>query len=71
MSFRAGDIHILQMNVAVSGKVRACKAREAALGYELGAIAIPWFKQILKVFICGLAQHNGLILKVLWVKRTD
>lgn len=23
-----------------------------------GARAIPWSKQILKVFICGLAQHN-------------
>jgi hypothetical protein len=26
--------------------------------------AIPWFKQILKVFVCGLADHNGLILKI-------
>jgi hypothetical protein len=56
------------MNVIDLGKVRA---REAALGHELGARAIPWPKQILKVFICGLAQHNGNILKVLWVNRTD
>ena len=68
MSFPAGGVHILQMNLAVSGKVRSCKAREAALGYGLGARAIPWFKQILKVFVCDLADHNGLILKVLWAK---
>jgi len=30
----------------------------------LGVMAIPWFKQILKVFVCGLALHNGLVLKV-------
>ena len=54
MSFRAGGVHILQMNLAVSG--------------GLGARAIPWFNQILKVFVCGLADHNGLILKVLWAK---
>jgi hypothetical protein len=35
---------------------------------EVGVRAIPWLKQILKVFISGLAQHNGHILKVLWVK---
>ncbi len=45
MSFRAGSVHILQMCLAVSG--------------ELGMKAIPWFKQIQKVFMCGLAMHNG------------
>ena len=34
-----------------------------AVSGGLGARAIPWFKQILKVFVCGLADHNGLILK--------
>ena len=29
--------------------------------------AIPWFKQILKVFVRSLAMHNGRGLKVLWV----
>jgi len=32
---------------------------------ELCVRAIPWFKQILKVFVCGLVQRNGPILKVL------
>ena len=50
MSSRAGDVHTLQMNLAVLG--------------ELGVRAIPWSKQILKVFVCGLAEHNGLISKV-------
>ena len=63
-----GGVHILQMNLAVSEEVRACEAREAALGYGLGVKTIPWFKQILKVFVCGLADHNGLILKVFWAK---
>jgi len=27
--------------------------------------AIPWFKQIQKVFVRGLAEHNGHILKLL------
>jgi hypothetical protein len=52
-SSRAGGEHILKMNLTDSG--------------ELGAAAIPWPKQILKVFIRGLTQHNGHILKVLWV----
>ena len=47
---------MLQMSLAVSG---------------LGARVIPWFKQILKVFVCGPAEHNGLILKVLWAKRAN
>jgi hypothetical protein len=51
MSFRDGDVRKPQVNLAVSG--------------ELGVLAIPWFKQILKVFVCGLALHNGSILKVL------
>ena len=38
---------------------------------ELDARAIPWSKQILKVFVCGLTDHNGLILKVLWAKLDD
>jgi hypothetical protein len=58
MSFRAGGVHKLLMNLAVSGKVRTCKGREAALGYGPGVNAIPWFKQIQKVFICGLVMHN-------------
>jgi len=45
------------MNLAVSG--------------GLGARAIPWFKQIHKVFVCGLAQHNGHSLKVLWAKYAN
>jgi hypothetical protein len=32
---------------------------------EPGARVIPWFKQILKVFVCGLAGRNGTLLKVL------
>ena len=47
----AGGVHILQMNFAGSG--------------GLGVMAIPWFKQILKVFVCGLERHNGLFLKLL------
>jgi hypothetical protein len=35
-----------------------------AVSGELGARAIPWCKQIRAVFVCGLAQHNGLVLKV-------
>lgn len=35
---------------------------------EVGVKAIPWLKQILKVFVCCLAQRNGHILKVLWAK---
>ncbi len=35
---------------------------------ELCARAIPWFKQILKVFVCGLAGRNGPFLKVLRAK---
>jgi hypothetical protein len=38
--------------------------RLALLG-GLGVRAIPWFKQIMKVFVCGLAQRNGHILKLL------
>ena len=53
-SSRAGGVHMLQLNLAVADKV-AVKA-------------IPWFKQILKVFVSGLGQHNGHILKVLWAK---
>jgi hypothetical protein len=50
-SSRVGDAHSLQLNLTV-----LC---------DLDARAIPWSKQILKVFICGLAQHNGVIPKVL------
>jgi hypothetical protein len=64
-SFRAGGVHKLQMNLAVSGKVRTCKGREAVLGYGLGVNAIPWFKQIQKAFMCGLAMHNSCGLKSL------
>jgi hypothetical protein len=32
---------------------------------EFGVRAIPWFKQILKVFVFGLAGRNGPGLKVL------
>jgi hypothetical protein len=39
-----------------------------AVADEVDVRAIPWLKQILKVFICGLAQRNGHILKVLWAK---
>mgnify|MGYP006944863639 CR=1 FL=1 len=38
---------------------------------ELCARAIPWFKQILKVFICRLPQRNGLILEALRVKYAN
>jgi hypothetical protein len=48
-SSRVGGVHILQQDLAVAG--------------ELGACAIPWF-QILEVFVCGLAQRNGHILKL-------
>ena len=51
MSFRDDGIRIQQQNLAVPR--------------ESGARVIPWFKQILKVFICGLAARNGPILKVL------
>ena len=50
-SSRVGGAHRLQLNLTV-----LC---------DLDARAIPWSKQILKVFICGLAQHNGVIPKVL------
>jgi hypothetical protein len=53
-SFRADGAHTLQWRLAVLG--------------GLGVRVIPWFKQILKVFVCGLAEHNGHILKVLWGK---
>ena len=36
--------------------------------FDPDARAIPLSKQILKVFVCGLADHNGLILQVLWAK---
>ena len=42
--------HKLAMNSAVSG------------GY--GVNAIPWLKQIQKVFACGLAGHNGRSLNL-------
>ena len=32
---------------------------------ELCARAMPWGKQILAVFACDLAEHNGFILKAL------
>ena len=54
MSSQAGGVHILQVNLAVPD--------------ELCASVVPWFKQILKVFVCGLAQHNSHILKVPWAK---
>jgi hypothetical protein len=47
----ACDVHIPQWRLMVLG--------------ELCARAIPWFKQILKVFIFGLAGRNGPFLKVL------
>jgi hypothetical protein len=50
---RAGGEHKLEMVLNLSA------------GY--GVNAIPWFKQILKVFVCGLAEHNGQGLKSLWV----
>jgi len=40
---RVDDVHIPQWRLVVRG--------------ELCARAIPWFKQILKVFVCGLVQH--------------
>ena len=57
MSFQAGGAHILQVTLAVLG--------------GLFVRAIPWFKQILKVFVCGLAGRNGHILKVLWAKSAN
>jgi len=54
MSFRDGGEHMLRLNLAVPG--------------EVGVKVIPWLKQILQVFVCGLAQRNGHILKVLWAK---
>ena len=46
---RGGDVHKLRMNLAVSA---GC-----------GVNAIPWFKQILEVFVSGLTVHSGHILK--------
>ena len=57
MSSRVGGVHILQVTLAVLG--------------GLFVRAIPWFKQILKVFVCGLAGRNGHILKVLWAKSAN
>ena len=54
---RADDVHKLQLNLAVAD--------------EVGVRAIPWLKQILKVFICGLVPRNGHILKVLWAMCTN
>ncbi len=51
VSFRAGDVHILQVSLAVPD--------------DSGASAIPWCKQIPAVFVCGLALHDGFALKVL------
>ncbi len=51
MSSRDGDVDRLQLNLTV-----LC---------DPGARVIPWFKQILKVFVCGLAGRNGTFLKVL------
>jgi len=62
---RDGGVRKLLLSLALPGKVRACKAREAALGCGRRVKAIPWFKQILKVFVCGLALHNGHSLKLL------
>jgi hypothetical protein len=53
-SSRADDVHISQWILVVLG--------------ELCARAIPWFKQILKVFVCGLAGHNDPFLKALCEK---
>ncbi len=53
-SSRAGGARILQ--------------RSLAMHDELCVKAIPLLKQILKVFICGLAQRNGHILKLMWAK---
>ncbi len=47
---QVGGGHILEMNLASGG---------------LGVNAIPWFKQIQKVFMCGLTMHNGRGLKSL------
>ena len=33
-------------------------AREAVLGHRLFVSAIPWFKQILEVFVCGSTAHR-------------
>ena len=49
-SIRGGDVRNLWNNLAVS------------TGF--GMNAIQWPKQILKVFICGLALHNGFIPKI-------
>ena len=46
----AGGVRRRQLNLAVPG--------------DLGVRAIPWCKQIRAVFVCGFAQHNGLVLKV-------
>ena len=46
-----GGVHKLQVSFAVS--------------VGLVVNAIPWFKQIQKVFVRGLAEHNGHILKLL------
>ena len=53
-SSRAGGVHILQLNLTVSD--------------EVGVRAIPWLKQILKVFVFGLAGRNGRFLKVRFLK---
>jgi hypothetical protein len=45
VSSQVGGVHILQVNLAVPD--------------ELCASVVPWFKQILKVFVCGLTQYNG------------
>ena len=39
-----------------------------AVSAGFGVNAIPWFKQILKVFVRDPAGHNGRGLKSLWVK---
>jgi hypothetical protein len=57
------------MNLIDPGRLRASKVREAVLAHELGAIANLWPKQILKVLICGIAQHSGHIHDIPWEKR--
>jgi len=42
-----------------------------AVSSGLGVNAIPWFKQIQKIFMYGLARHNGCGLKSLWAKGFD
>jgi len=56
-SSRDGGVRKLLLSLALPG---GCFVR-----------AIPWFKQILKVFVCGLALHNGHNLKLLWAKHAN